>query len=69
VTIATKINEYLTNLKPKAVCDDCIRASLKLSQRQQAALRTETLATTSDFQRQRDECFLCHSEKLVIRRI
>lgn len=69
MTIATEINAYIAGLKPRAVCDDCIKDALSLSQRQQAALRTETLGTTSDFQRAKDECSLCHSEKLVIVRV
>jgi hypothetical protein len=68
MTIAYDLNAHITGIKPRAICDDCLQDALKLSQRQQAALRTETLGTTSDFVRERDECSVCHSEKQVIRR-
>lgn len=66
MTIATDIHEFLTGRAPSAFCDDCIAEMLHLSQRQQAALRTETLGTTRDFTRQSGQCSNCGNEKLVI---
>jgi hypothetical protein len=68
MTIASNLNSYITRNAPKAFCDDCLQKALGLSQRQQAALRTETLGTTSDFTRDSGECSLCHSTKQVIAR-
>ncbi len=68
MTIAYDLNAYITKNAPNAFCDDCLQKALQLSQRQQAALRTETLGTTSDFARQSGECSLCHSVKQVIAR-
>jgi hypothetical protein len=66
MTVAQDINAFLTSRAPAAFCDDCIAEALSLSRRQQAALRTEALATTSDFTRVHGGCSNCGEEKLVI---
>lgn len=67
-TIAQRVNDYITNARPRAYCDDCISAALNLSQRQQSARVTGALETTSDFVREDDECAGCGTNKKVIRR-
>lgn len=67
-TISWRVNEFITAQKPRAVCDDCIAASLHLSRRQQSARVTGALETTNDFVRETDQCSICGSEKKVIRR-
>lgn len=67
-TIAQRVNSFITEKRPDAICDDCIAASLNLSRRQQSARVTGALETTSDFDRQIGICTLCRDEKKVIRR-
>jgi len=67
-SIAYRVNDYVTKLRPRAVCDDCIADALALSRRQQAARVSGALETTSDFVREIDECVTCHNVKKVIRR-
>jgi hypothetical protein len=67
-TIAQRVNDYITQGKPRAYCDDCISDALKLSRRQQSARVTGALETTSDFDRVEDECATCAGVKKVIRK-
>lgn len=67
-TIAQRVNDYITNARPQAFCDDCIAEALALSQRQQSARVTGALETTGDFNRVEDECAKCGEVKKVIRR-
>lgn len=67
-TIAWRVNNYITEQKPRAVCDDCIASSLRLSRRHQSARVTGALETTSDFIREIDQCAVCGDQKKVIRR-
>lgn len=66
MSIAQDINDFLTGRAPAAFCDDCIAEALHLPARQQSALRTGALGTTSDFTRQLGECSNCGTEKQVI---
>lgn len=66
MTIANDIHAFLTGRSPNAFCDDCISGALHLSQRQQAALRTETLGTTRDFTREQGMCSQCGEDRKVI---
>lgn len=62
------INKFLSSSVGHAYFDDCISEELKITPRQTVNRITTTLATTSDFQRQRGECFRCKNDKLVISR-
>lgn len=68
-TIASRVNEFITGQRPQAVCDDCIASRLHLSRRQQSARVTGALETTTDFEREVDQCAICGHDKKVIRRI
>ena len=68
MSIAERVNKFITKHKPDAFCDDCIAEQLDLSRRQEANLVTITLATTDNFQREIDNCSLCREVKKVIRR-
>jgi len=68
MSIAERVNKFITDHMPDAFCDDCIAEQLDLSRRQEANLVTITLATTDNFRRERDNCSLCREVKKVIRR-
>lgn len=69
MTIAERVNDYITRYQPKAFCDDCLHAELGLSLRQQAHRVTSALGTTNDFRREKDTCSLCGALKMVTRRV
>ena len=64
--VAQRVNEFITNHHPSAVCDECIMGALKLSAPAHAAQITAALGTTSDFERGIGECVLCKSNRKVI---
>ena len=68
MTIAERVNSFITEHRPNAFCDDCIAEQLSLSSRQEAQHITSALATTDSFQRVRGICSICGSEKKVINR-
>lgn len=65
--IAQKVNEFITSLQPKAVCDKCILEAMNFNSPAHAAQITAALGTTSDFTREQGECSFCKTSKLVIR--
>jgi hypothetical protein len=68
MTVLDDVRALVLRLSPQAICDDCIAERLGLSVRQHANHKTRELAGTQGFERRRDHCSLCSSEKLVIRK-
>ncbi len=68
MTVLEDVQALVLRLSPKPVCDDCISKTLKLSVRQHANHKTRELAGSGGFERRKDKCSLCGSEKLVIRK-
>jgi len=67
MTIIDDVANFVSRLSPESVCDDCITAKLGLSVRQHANHKTRELAGRDGFERTKDACAICGSEKLVIR--
>jgi hypothetical protein len=65
--IAQKINDFVTQHRPNALCDKCICEALDYYSSADAALIAEALGTTPDFDRRRGQCVLCQNERMVIR--
>jgi hypothetical protein len=65
--IAQKINDFITEHRPNALCDKCICEALDYYSSADAALIAEALATTPEFDRRRGKCVLCQNEGIVIR--
>ncbi len=68
MTVLDDVRALVARLSPQAVCDDCIADRLGLSVRQHANHKTRELAGSDGFERRKDICDLCESEKLVIRK-
>ena len=68
MTVLDDVRALVTRLSPEPVCDDCIAERLDLSVRQHANHKTRELAGSGGFERRKDPCSLCGTEKLVIRR-
>lgn len=69
MVIAHRVNQLITSCKPQAVCDDCIVEAAGLRSHAHSSQITAALGTTSDFDRERGICSLCHSERMVIRAV
>jgi len=67
-TVLDEVRALVSRLSPKAACDDCISERLGLSVRQHANHKTRELTGEPGFKRELDECGLCGTRKLVIRR-
>ena len=67
MTVLDDVSKFVSRLSPEPVCDDCITDRLGLSIRQHANRKTRELAGTTGFERRKDACSLCGSEKIVIR--
>ena len=65
--ITQRINNFVTEHRPKAVCDKCICEVLDYYSSANSALITEALGTTPDFDRRHGQCALCKNERIVIR--
>lgn len=68
MTILDRVRALVQRLSPQPVCDDCVADTLGLSVRQHANHKTRELAGSDGFERRKDICGLCGSEKLVIRK-
>jgi hypothetical protein len=68
MTVLDQVRSFVSRLAPDGVCDDCIADRLGLSVRQHANHKTRELAGSPGFERSKDRCSLCGSEKLTIRR-
>jgi hypothetical protein len=65
--IAQRINDFVTEHRPNAVCDKCICEALDYYSSADAALIAGALGTTPDFDRRLGQCVLCQNERIVIR--
>ena len=68
MTIGERVNSFITERRPDAICDDCITEQLCLGHRYQAQIISDALATTDSFQRVSGTCSVCGSKKKVINR-
>jgi hypothetical protein len=66
VSVLDQVRKFVIRLSPEAVCDDCIAEKLGLAARQQP--KTHELAGMDGFIRGKDQCSICASEKMVIRK-
>lgn len=69
MTVLDDVRALIVRLSPQAICDDCIAERLSLSVRQHANHKSRELAGSGGFERRKDICGLCDSEKLVIRKV
>ena len=67
LTVFDDVKDFIVRKSPKAVCDDCITANLRLSVRQHATHKTRELAKLRGFDRCKDTCSICGTRKKVIR--
>jgi hypothetical protein len=65
--VAQLVNDWVSERRPKAVCDNCIVEGLKLTTQAHSSQITAALGTTSDFIRSKSECSICKNARLVIR--
>ena len=49
--VAQRVSDWISEQRPKAVCDNCIVTALNLTMQAHAAQITAALGTTSDFKR------------------
>lgn len=66
MSVAQDINDYISQMRPKKLCNACIVKGLHLTQAAHAAQNTIALGTTSDFARNKDQCGLCGHIRIVI---
>ena len=69
MTVLEDVRNLVEGMAPAAVCDDCITDRLRLRVRQHANHKTRELANAPEFVRCQNNCAVCGSVKLVIRRI
>ena len=67
VLVAQRVNDWITEHRPKPVCDNCIVDGLELTTPAHASQITAALGTTSDFIRTKGTCSVCKSERAVIK--
>ena len=67
MTVLEQVRKLIERLAPDPICDDCIAERLGLSVWQHANHKTRELAGRDGFERTKDACAICGSEKLVIR--
>ena len=65
---AQRINDYITQKKPAAFCDNCVAKIIGINH-SEANHATRALGTTGDFDRVAGQCSACHSNKQVIARL
>ena len=65
--VAQRVSDWISEQRPKAVCDNCIVTALNLTMQAHAAQITATLGITSDFKRGKGQCSFCRNERTVIR--
>ena len=67
MSLAGRINDFITGRKPERICDACISRALNVRD-QQANQVTVALATTTDFERGPGHCADCGKDQKVIRK-
>ncbi len=68
MTIAERINYFITAQSPDTSCAGCITRKLGLTRLQHVKQVTVALGTTRDFVREVGVCDFCGEERMVIRR-
>ena len=69
MSVPQRINDFITGLRPAAVCNKCIAEGVGLTNdAAHPAQVAGALGTTSDFVRQKGICTVCKNEKIVIQR-
>jgi hypothetical protein len=61
------VRNLIERLSPTPICDDCVAERLALNAGQHASRHARELAGSAGFERRRDICSLCSTEKLVTR--
>ena len=64
MSLAQRINDFITERKPQRICDACISRALGVRD-QQANQVAIALATTSDFEREPGRCADCGKDQKV----
>jgi len=68
MTVLDQVRGLIERLSPEPICDNCISEKLSLTVRQHANHKTRELAGTRGFERHKDACSICGSNKIVIRK-
>lgn len=66
MTVIDDVAALVRRMAPHAICDDCITDKLGLTVRQHANRKTNELAGSGGFLREKDLCAICNQNKLVI---
>ena len=66
MTIAHRIDNFLTQQAPAAFCDNCLAEKLSLSRRQEVHRATSPLGMTPSFRRAVGVCSVCGETRKVI---
>ena len=66
MTVKDRVEELLTNIWPKAICDRCIAKKLKLSVSQHANQKTRELECSPSYVRKDGICDFCHGHYRII---
>ena len=66
MTVLDRVRGLIQRLAPEPICDDCITERLGLSVRQHANHKTRELAGMPGFERRKENCSICGSDKMVI---
>jgi hypothetical protein len=70
MSVPQRINDYITAMRPAAICNRCLAGGVGLSNdAAHPAQVTGALATTSDFTQKVAACSRCKQVKKVIRAI
>ena len=67
-SVPERVYDFIVNGDGAEMCDDCIRAELGLTNRNQVTQVTSSFAATPLFMRYHDLCVSCGRGKLVIDR-
>ncbi|WP_293962087.1 hypothetical protein [Sneathiella sp.] len=69
MSVPQRINDYISEMRPAAICNKCIADGLGMENKgAHPAQVTGALATTNDFVQDQGQCSICKSNKKVIRR-
>jgi len=68
-SVLEQVRKLIERLGPAPICDGCIAETLRLSAPQRANPLARQLAGLGRFERRRDICSICYTEKLVTRHI
>ena len=66
--MADKFKALIGRFAPEPICDDCIVERLGFAALHQASQRTHELTGMRGYERRQDDCAICGTAKMVIRR-